>query len=145
MIRDNRLQSYVDFFSSLSPDSLEHIDRVMTEDVYFSDPFNDVTGLDAARRIFMHMFRDLDDPVFAVLNAAISENDNSIGLLHWRLNATMKRKNTPLIIEGMSVIRFAADGRVQQHIDHWDAGRQIYESVPVLGAILRLLRSRLAG
>ena len=142
---DPRLEAYVDYFESLSPATLNHIGRVMTDDVYFADPFNDVTGIDATRDIFAHMFRDLDGARFTVTHAAVSSRDNSAGLLRWRLDATVKKSGNPLTIEGMSEIRFAADGRVRAHVDHWDAGRQIYEQVPLLGAILRRIRARLSA
>ena len=142
---DPRLSAYVDYFEGLSPGTLADMGRVMTEDVYFADPFNDVSGLDATRKIFAHMFRDLDDARFTVTQAAVSELDADAGLLRWRLNATVKKSGNALSIEGMSEIRFAADGRVCEHVDHWDAGRQIYEQVPLLGAILRRIRARLSA
>ena len=53
---DKNLQSYMDYFEQLSMDNLDQLDRVMTEDVHFVDPFNDVQGLESVRKIFVHMF-----------------------------------------------------------------------------------------
>jgi steroid delta-isomerase len=47
------------------------------------------------------------------------------------------------MITGMSEIHFAPDGRISEHIDHWDSGGQFYERIPVLGWLIRLVRKRL--
>ncbi len=46
------------------------------------------------------------------------------------------------VIDGMSEIRFRADGRVAEHLDHWDAAEQLYERVPVLGTLIRLVKRK---
>lgn len=143
MMRDPRLQRYVEFFERLTPDSLADIGRVMTDDVHFADPFSDVTGLEPARRIFARMFEELDAATFRVRHAGLADEASDTGLLSWRLDAVVRKSGSRLCIEGMSAIRFASDGRVCEHIDHWDAGRQIYERVPLLGAVLRRIRARL--
>ena len=43
----------------------------------------------------------------------------------------------------MSEIRFAPDGRVRAHIDHWDASREVYRKLPVLGWLIGLVAARL--
>ena len=42
-------------------------------------------------------------------------------------------------VEGMSEIRFAPDGRVTDHQDHWDAATQFYGRLPLIGPALRWL------
>jgi hypothetical protein len=47
-------------------------------------------------------------------------------------------------IHGSTHLRFAADGRVGLHRDYWDPARELYEAVPLLGALMRWLRRKLA-
>lgn len=49
------------------------------------------------------------------------------------------------LIVGMSEIYFANDGLFRVHVDHWDAGRQLYERLPVLGWLVKKIRSRIAA
>jgi steroid delta-isomerase len=139
------LQRYIDFFENLREELLDRLSVVMTEDVHFVDPFNDVTGSDKVRLIFKHMFRQLESPEFNVTHAASVPGSDRAGLLRWELSATPKRGggSEPLRITGMSEVHFAADGRICEHIDHWDAGRQFYEQIPLLGWILRRVRAPL--
>jgi hypothetical protein len=39
-------------------------------------------------------------------------------------------------------VRFAADGRVGWHRDYWDAAEELYEKLPLIGSLMRLLRRR---
>ena len=41
-------------------------------------------------------------------------------------------------------MRFAADGRVVYHRDCWDAAEELYEKLPVLGALMRWLKRQAA-
>lgn len=141
---DPDLQRYIDFFERLEPERLERLQEVMTEDVHFVDPFNDVTGLEKVRLIFEHMFRNLDVPQFSVTHAASVGDTRRSGLLRWELSATAKFGRRQVFrISGMSEVHLADDGRVREHIDHWDAGQQFYERIPVLGWLLRRVRSSL--
>jgi steroid delta-isomerase len=142
---DPNLRRYVDFFEDLSPERLGHLSDVMTEDVHFVDPFNDVTGCDKVRLVFEHMFRTLDAPKFSVTHAASISGQEPSGLLRWELHAIENfGKRKPLRIVGMSEVHIAADGRIREHIDHWDAGQQFYERIPLLGWLLRRVRASMS-
>ena len=138
-MNEQALQRYVEFYEQMSPESIARFGEVMTEDARFADPFNDVTGLDKVQAIFDHMFENLTEVEFTVRYAACAGHDGA--LLSWQLTSLMGGK--PWIVSGMSEIRFSADGRVSQHIDHWDAGQQFYERLPIVGSLLRAIRKRL--
>jgi steroid delta-isomerase len=135
------LKRYIDFFEQLSRAKLGELSSVMTDDVRFVDPFNDVTGLAQVQRVFEHMFRHLDAPKFIVTYSAMANDQERIGLLRWQLDAVTKRNHEPLSIVGMSEVHFADDGRICEHVDHWDAGQQFYERLPLVGWLLRRIRA----
>ncbi len=43
-------------------------------------------------------------------------------------------------IRGASHLRFAGDGRIAMHRDYWDAAEELYEKLPLLGALMRWLK-----
>lgn len=130
---------YAAFFEALSPETLPALDQYVTKEVHFRGSFNDFIGLPRMERAFRHMFDLLDEMRFEVHDLACSDR---AAYLRW--TTIYRRKQGPeQCIEGMSEILLADDGRVQVHIDHWGAAGQLYERLPVLGRLLRLVRRRL--
>ena len=93
------------------------------------------------------MTRSLDASTFDELEQAISTvEQGTSAFLTWEFRFRMKRFDTATtqVIRGATHLRFAADGRVAMHRDYWDAAEELYEKLPVLGALMRWLR-RQAG
>lgn len=130
---------YAGFFEALSPQTLPELRQHVTEEVHFRDPFNDFTGRERMERAFRHMFELLDEVRFEVRDMACSD---TAAYLRWTMIYRSKQGPAQRI-EGMSEVVLAGDGRVQAHIDHWDAAGQLYERLPILGGLLRLVRRRL--
>lgn len=132
----------VAFFETLTPATLPALAAVYSGDARFVDPFNDVTGLPAIHAVFDHMFSTLEAPRFEVLEA-LTEGEQSF--LVWNFHFRRRGQTDFESIHGASHLRFDADGRVLMHRDYWDAAQQVYERVPVLGAVLRWLRRRISA
>ncbi len=129
------------FFEALTPQSLDDIDRIYAETAQFKDPFNAVQGCGAIRRIFDHMFATTEAPRFVVRTAL---GDARQGFLTWDFHFRSKGRGArDWIIHGASRVEFGPDGRVLLHRDYWDAAGELYEKLPLIGAVLRALRRRL--
>ncbi len=134
------LDAFIDWYENLTPRSLDAIATHYAHDVYFRDPFHEFSDRDSLYHVYARMFESLDEPRFHI-DATITEANESA--IYWRFTFRYGRRE--MTITGTSRIRFAADGRVESHIDYWDAACQIYERIPLLGAVLRTLRRRIAG
>ena len=132
----------VAFFETLTLATLPALESVYSEEARFIDPFNDITGRRAIRAVFEHMFTTLDAPSFEVVDA-VTEGDQCF--LVWNFHFRRRGHSAAGSIHGTTHLRFAADGRVTLHRDYWDAARQVYEEVPVLGVVLRWLRRQLSA
>jgi len=130
------------FFETLTPDNVGAITDLTTADVRFSDPFNDTTGPKALMAVFRHMFLSIDRPRFAIDALAL---DGERALYRWTFTGRLRRWGTPMVIKGMSEVRFAPDGRVIAHTDHWDAASQVLARLPVVGRAVRVLLRCLAA
>ncbi|AGY91378.1 hypothetical protein SPICUR_01795 [Spiribacter curvatus] len=136
------LQRYGEFFAGMQPTDLDRLDIVFVENARFRDPFNEVEGIAAIRAVFEHMYANCAEARFEVLESVGGER---VGYLRWRFHFRLKRdrrKRRP--VDGVSRVVLAEDGRVREHIDYWDAAGQLYEQFPVIGGLMRWLRSRLA-
>jgi hypothetical protein len=135
------LQRYASRFEALDAAAVAQLDEIMSDSIRFVDPFNDVRGIEPVKRLFDHMFDSLEDARFTVTHAAMDSMTADTGMLGWELNARFRGK--PYRVVGMSEVTIGSDGRISQHIDHWDAGRQFYERLPIVGSLLRGIRKRL--
>lgn len=144
------LASFVEFFETLTPQSLQTIDQFYAKEALFKDPFNETVGIPALSAVFEDMFEQLHEPVFEVLE--IIEHGIDIprerhqAFLVWDFTFRFKsfRSSVPQLVRGSSHIVFDDDGLVLSHTDYWDAAGQLYEKIPLLGGLMRWLRNRLA-
>ena len=65
----NAVERFRHYFEQLQPADLARIGEVYGAHAHFRDPFNEVRGLAAVRRVFEHMFETLEAPRFEVLDA----------------------------------------------------------------------------
>lgn len=143
MAEEHPAAAYVRFYEALSPATVADLQSVVHDDVRFKDPFNEVVGLKAYTALLNAMFRAAPDIQFEVLHTSY---DGDACFLRWNSRGTVKALGKdPWVIQGMSELRFADDGRVISHIDYWDAAAQFYERIPVVGAIIRFIRRRVAA
>ena len=138
------LPEVIRFFEQLSPADVTRIDTVYAPDARFRDPFSDVQGTEAITGIFAHMFERLDSPRFVILDR-IAEGDRAF--LTWDFEFRFRRGSPTGVqrIHGGSHLRFDTGGRITVHRDYWDAAEELYEKLPVLGALMRWVRRKAAG
>jgi steroid delta-isomerase len=139
MTPQQRVDALVRFFETLSPQSVAELPKFYATDCRFRDPFNDVRGIPAAQAIFHHMFERLDNPRFYVRERMV---DAPRVMLTWDFEFRFRgwQPQTMQRIHGASLITFDADGLVAVHRDYWDAAEELYEKLPLLGPLLRLLK-----
>lgn len=140
---DAHLERMVRFFETISPHTVrEQLSTIYAADARFKDPFNEVQGLAAIAAIFGHMFEQVEQPRFVVTTRML---EGSRAFLAWEFRFRMKRfSKEEQCIRGATHVEFDARGAVVLHRDYWDAAEELYEKLPLLGALMRWLK-RLAN
>ncbi len=137
------LHRLVEFFGTMHAADVPRLRTLYRDDACFKDPFNDVRGIDRIERIFARMFDDVDNPRFVVTGTVLQDNE---AFLTWHFQFHLKKwRSGEQCIQGCSQIRFDDDGRVAFHRDYWDAAEELYEKLPILGALMRWLKRRAQG
>ena len=140
-----RMEAAVDqvchFFEALTPQAVASLGTLYGPHARFKDPFYDVTGLPAIAGIFNHMFVALEAPRFVVTGRVVQ---GRACFLTWEFHFGFKnfKRNEPQVILGGSHLVFGADGLVALHRDYWDAAEELYEKLPIVGALMRWLKRR---
>jgi steroid delta-isomerase len=134
------LDRLVDWYETLSPQTLERIAEFYAHDARFKDPFNDVTGRTAIRRVFAHMFETSEAPRFRIASRVAGERE---AFVTWTFAFRAARRDFE--IRGATQLVFDARGKVVMHRDYWDAAEELYAKLPLVGALLRWLGRRFAA
>ncbi len=139
-IMDARVARIVQAFEQLAPADLPKLDALYTADARFKDPFNEVQGVPAIRAVFAHMYATLDEPHFLIRDV-VAQGDQCF--LTWDFVFRMRRYNRDeQTVRGGTHLQLATDGRISLHRDYWDAAEELYEKLPLVGSLMRWLKSR---
>lgn len=141
-MHNTRVDAIARFFERFSRSDLDRLQTVYTSDAYFKDPFNEVRGIDAIRRVYSHMFETLADPRFVIVSRLAGENEC---WLVWEFKFRIKswRKDETQVVRGASHLLLDSEGLIRSHRDYWDVAEELYEKLPILGALMRWLKGKM--
>lgn len=127
------------WYSSLTRASLDDIAQFYAADAYFKDPFNEVTGRNLIKNIFVHMFASTQQPRFVIMDM-LEQGDAAF--LTWKFLFTLRGRDYTVL--GSSHFRFNQQGLVVFHRDYWDAAEELWQKLPIIGGLVKWLRRRFA-
>ncbi|NVJ92656.1 MAG: nuclear transport factor 2 family protein [Methylocystaceae bacterium] len=131
--------NYLDLFENLNADTIAKCDEVVSPDIRFKDPFNDIHGIVLFRKMLLKTLNEVENPKFNIIDQAHSETRHYV---RWDFDGRVKGLGA-LHFTGMSEIRYDDQKLVCEHIDHWDASEQLYEKLPLLGWPITCFKKRL--
>lgn len=131
------------FFETLAPETVARLGEIYLADATFKDPFNDVRTLVDIKRIFEHMFEEMHEPHFKVMQRIV---DGADAVLIWDFTFRLRkfRPAQTWRIHGASHLTLAPDGKIANHRDYWDTGEELYAKLPGIGPVIRWLMRRMA-
>lgn len=138
----NRIEALIAWFENIDAAGLERIGEFYARDAYFKDPFNEVRGVEGVKRVFEHMFEQVAEPRFRITARIVAEDG---AMLAWDFVFRLRPGSAQITVRGATHLRFDAGGLVEYHRDYWDAAEELYEKLPLIGALMRLLRRRLSA
>ena len=132
-----RLDTLLEWYSTLTPDTLHQAATFYHCDAQFKDPFNEVTGLVGIIAVFEHMFLTTEHPRF-IMHDRIMQGDQAF--VSWTFEFGLNGK--PYSVRGSSHLKFNEQGQVCLHRDYWDAAEELFQKLPIIGAPVRWLRAK---
>lgn len=136
------LTRYLSVFEFIQSVDLSELDDIVTPDMRFTDPFNDLKGVGQLKRLLTETKQTVDQPRFDIVEIW-AETGNRASIVKWRFSGRMPVIG-PVNVTGLSEITLAKDGRIAAHVDYWDTARPIFMKLPLIGFILRRIARRLA-
>jgi len=130
-------------FNELTADNLDLLDDFYADDVEFQDPVVAIDGIDALRRYYAGLYGFVESIRFD-FKEIVERGDALIAVWTMHLRSSGLRKGQTIELPGVSHLRFdVRTDKVVYHRDYFDMGAFVYEHVPVLGPVVRLVNRKL--
>lgn len=140
---EKAIEAFADFFSNLTEDSVQRkIDSVYSGDAYLNDTLKEHRGLDSIRDYFIQTARSVNSCRVKIDDIARSGADYYV---RWTMDVQFKTLNRGRVCRtiGMSHLRFNPEGLINYHQDFWDSTSGFFEYVPIVGRLIRTIKSRI--
>lgn len=129
-------------FNTMNKDNVSQVvDEFYHPDVEFADPVEKIKGRDGIKKYYGNMYKNVKEIKFA-FSEMVSQGDTVVGVWIMTLKTDSLNDGKPFEVEGNSLIRFK-DGKAIYHRDYFDMGAFIYEKIPVVGWMVRKVKSKL--
>lgn len=135
------VQRFQEFFSDVTPESIRRLTpELYARDVWFNDTLKTLRGRDSVEEYFLKSTDHVDFIRAKVVDSAFSGRNCYV---RWVMDVQFKGAKEPIRTVGMTLLRFDGEGRVVLHQDFWDSSAGFYEHLPVLGGLLRWIKSKI--
>jgi hypothetical protein len=138
---DAAMARFRDFFKRVTPASIrEKTAGLYAEDVWFNDTLKTLHGRAAVEAYFLKTMDHVD-----LFQTEVNDVARSGGnfYVRWTMDIRFKGAKEPVRTMGVSLLRFDREGRAVLHQDFWDSGAGFYEHLPVLGGVMRWIKSKI--
>lgn len=139
-LQQQRSKMIYSIFNQLDKNKMHLVDEFYDTNVDFQDPVGKIKGSQAIRRYYENMYQNVTDIRFD-FQKEIIQGDTHVVI--WTMHLTAKNLNggNPVAVDGNSHIVFNANNKVIFHRDYFDMGEFIYEHIPVVGFIVKKIKS----
>ncbi|TWX53632.1 nuclear transport factor 2 family protein [Colwellia hornerae] len=136
------LDNFVKVYQTLSTDNLDLLSTIYHGDVVFIDPIHQLKGFNNLFEYFKNLYENLTTCDF-VINNVITDKDQAA--IYWTMSYQHPKLNKGKLITviGHSHIKGYED-KIIYHRDYLDLGAMLYEQLPVLGKLIKLIKQKAA-
>lgn len=138
--QDALVRRFVDFHESCSLHTITRLEEIYTQDVEFICPLLHTQGVLALKTHMKSFLRDLDFYQRRHRDTLVGEH---CAYLSWEMDYAHPRISggRPVTVRGVSHLKYTT--RIYHQEDHFDLGALLYEQLPGLSSLTRLLKRRL--
>ena len=132
------------FFEQLNKDTLYLVDDFYDEHVRFVDPVSLIDSRPAIKDYYARLYRNVISVRFDFKEEIVQEKSL---ILVWTMHLVSRMNSgQPMSVQGVSHIKFGGrEGKAVYHRDYFDMGEFVYERIPVLSSLIRLIKNQFCG
>ncbi len=142
-LQQQRSQRIESIFNGLNKDTMHLVGEFYDANVEFQDPVGKIKGAEGIRKYYENMYKNVSAINFVFTKEVIDQDTH---VVFWTMHLIAKGLNSgkPVSVDGNSHITFGGnDGKAIYHRDYFDMGEFIYEHIPVLGFVVKKVKSQL--
>lgn len=136
------LNNFIDIYQRLSTDNLDLLQQLYDEDIEFYDASTQIKGFGNLSSYFSNLYTNVSACRFDISEVFYQQQSAAIywtmTMCHHKLN-----KGQPIVVEGHSLVRGDSD-KVYYHKDFVDLGAMVYEHLPVIGRLVKVIKKRMS-
>tara|TARA_R110000868_G_scaffold61524_2_gene186945 strand:- start:5751 stop:6269 length:519 start_codon:yes stop_codon:yes gene_type:complete len=130
-------------FNQLRSTNTEILDNFYASDIVFVDPLGQINGLQSMKEYYQAMYKNVEEIRFEFKPDAIN-GDRHLATWVMYLRAKGLNGGEEIAVHGVSEIEFQTDSSLAiYHRDYFDMGEFLYQHVPILGSVIKLVRKQL--
>ena len=118
-------------------DNLDDVLAFYDEECYFKDPFHNIQSKKIVRKLFVNMFKGLNNPRFTDLKIL---SDEAIIVMSWTFVFERKGNKIQNCIKGSSWIQVNEEGYISHHHDYWDSV-ELFQTFKLLRFPLKFIKT----
>lgn len=136
------LNEFTSVYQKLNTDNLVLLNSIYHQEITFIDPIHEIKGLEELQQYFQGLYQNLESCQFIISEVISQPNQAAI---YWKMTYQHPKlnKGNEVSVFGSSHLK-AKEGKVIYHRDFLDLGSMLYEQLPVLGKVIRLIKSKAA-
>lgn len=135
------IEHFKSFYRDLMSPSFVKLEDIYDNDLIFIDPIHQINGLAEVANYTDTLCDNLTECRFEYLDEMISYNS---AYIKWNMHYRHPKLGDKLhTLRGVSHICF--DKKITYHEDCYDVGAMVYEHLPIIGALTRMVKSRLTA
>lgn len=130
------LGKFKSVYKSLDAKNIGLIEAIYDEGIIFVDPFHEIKGIDNLTAYFEKLYRNIESCRFDFVNEYPLESSAVVTWIMTFSHKSLGKKE--VMVPGSTEIHF--NEKIYFHRDYFDAGKMIYENVPLLGTAIRYIK-----
>lgn len=130
------------FFENLSQEKMNLVDDFYHPQVNFIDPVGTIEGAEKIKSYYANMYKNVKSIKFDF--SEFQESGKNVVAI-WKMTLVTEKLNSgdPIVVDGVSVIKFDENAMAIYHRDYFDMGAFIYENIPVVGYVIRKIKTNM--
>ncbi|WP_448568248.1 nuclear transport factor 2 family protein [Thalassotalea ganghwensis] len=134
------LKRFVEAYQQLGVKDFTSLERVYHDEIVFIDPLHRLVGKAVLLDYFKGLYTHLVSCQFSIDSVFVSDDQAAV---YWRMTYQHPKLNRgqPVEVSGHSHLKGNGE-QVYYHRDYLDAGAMLYEHIPLLGSLVKLVKKR---